>query len=394
MNAVAIICEYNPFHLGHLHQINEVRKSGADCVIGIMSGNFTQRGEVAVMPKHERALSAVRSGVDLVVELPFPYCIGYAEAFAAGGVSVAAGLGVGNICFGSESAEPDKLVRLAKCSLENEFLNRYREYRVQEMRGSASYFEALKEYAGLADEIRSNDILGMHYIRAAMRLGYDMDFTAVQRIGGEYRSLSTDVTIASAAAIRKALREGKDIEGLVPVESALALRESMSGGLAPCFNGSLEAQILSFFRTVSLARLTGIADIPEGFEQRLCGAAHKATSLEEFIGALVNRDFARARICRIIFYCLAGVMRDDLDVESNPIRYVNLLAANRVGCEYLSRIRRDGFVATKVRDITQLGEKAQRQYELSMKADAIYTLALPKWRESGYFIKRAPCIIQ
>ncbi|MBR2371098.1 MAG: nucleotidyltransferase family protein [Clostridia bacterium] len=393
MKTVAIICEYNPFHLGHLHQINEVRKSGADCIIGIMSGNYTQRGEVAVIPKHERALSAVRSGVDLVVELPFPYCIGYAEAFAMGGVSVAKGLGVDSICFGSESADLDALKSLAKCSFDDGFLARYKEYRTEEMRGSASYFEALKDYAAIGNEIRSNDILGMHYIRAAIKLGYSVDFTAIQRIGGKYRSLDVSEEIASASAIRRVLREGGSINGLLPSESLEALRDCVDRRLAPCFNISLEGHILAFFRTVSPSSLSGIADLPTGFEHRLCAAAHEATCIDGFIEALVNRDFSEARVWRIIFYCLLGICREYLDIECNSISYVNLLAANRVGCEYLARIRKSGFVATKVKDIMQLGDAARKQYELSRRADALYTLALPEWRESSYFVKKAPYVV-
>ena len=112
--AFGIVCEYNPFHNGHLHQINEIKKASCEPIICVMSGNLTQRGEMAIADKYARAKMALESGADLVVELPVPFSIASAEYFAAAGVSILARMGVNKLSFGSESADAEKIMKIAQ----------------------------------------------------------------------------------------------------------------------------------------------------------------------------------------------------------------------------------------------------------------------------------------
>ena len=391
MKAVAVICEYNPFHLGHLYQLKEIRRRGADCIIGIMSGNFTQRGEPAIIPKHERAEMAVSAGMDLVVELPFPYCAGYAEAFAAAGVAIAEGLCANEICFGSETGEISILERLAELSLSAEFESAYAARRAD---GAAAFYRLLEELGGV-DGLRSNDILGLQYIRAAKKAGYDIGFSTIRRCGSAYRELGTDSAIPSAGALRSLWSETQSEESLspfIPDSCMRVLRNAVRRGIAPIKSGALDSLVIGTFRLADPCTLSDVADVPVGFANRLCSMANRVTTIDELVKGLTNRDFTPARIMRIILYALTGAHRSDLDIQSSPIGYVNLLAANQVGCKYLSSIRKSDFVLTKAANAPIHDSVQYRRLKLSEKADAIYTLAMPKPVESGYFVKHPPYI--
>ena len=125
MKAVGIICEYNPFHSGHKRQIDTLRDMGYDCIVCVMSGNFTQRGELAMFDKYTRAKTAVLGGADLVFELPFPYSSLSAEGFATAGVHILSSLGIRNISFGSECADKQLLCTAADVISSQGFIQAY-----------------------------------------------------------------------------------------------------------------------------------------------------------------------------------------------------------------------------------------------------------------------------
>ena len=127
MKTTGIICEYNPMHSGHAYQLSVVREGGAECIVALMSGSFTERGEIAVADKYTRAEIALGAGADLVLELPYPYCAGGAEYFATAGVSILDRLSIDRISFGSESGDLDLLLRAAEAALSDEFKSAFRE---------------------------------------------------------------------------------------------------------------------------------------------------------------------------------------------------------------------------------------------------------------------------
>ena len=127
MKIYAVICEYNPFHLGHAYQLSELKRKGA--VVCVMSGSFTQRGDASVLSKYDRAELAVRSGADLVLELPFPYSSASAEIFGRAGVRIADALGcVDALCFGSETGDTESLIALSDRLRAENFQNALSEY--------------------------------------------------------------------------------------------------------------------------------------------------------------------------------------------------------------------------------------------------------------------------
>lgn len=390
-NSYAIICEYNPFHYGHLHQIDTLRQNGAEFIICIMSGNFTQRGDAAIMPKYERALSAIACGADLVLELPFPFSCAYAEAFAAAGVRIAEQAGAQFLSFGSECADIKALSEVADVSLSDDFLHKLS--KGDQSYGNTAYIKLLEESCGVT--LASNDILGFQYIREIKKQGLRLTPTCIKRTGAEYNSeslCSTDGQPSSAAAIRRAISEGKDISEYVPDAVMTIFNRMKKQSCAPTDKALLERAVLLHFRVTPPEHHADVADMPTGFAERMYRAACGSTSLDQMTDTLRNTSFSEARIKRLMLFCICGVKRSDMQADS--VKYAHLLAANENGRRYLAMLRKGGndFIVTKIADIKKLGDTDSRQAELEKRADSLYTLLMPCAKESDYFIKTSPYI--
>ena len=177
MQAVGVICEYNPLHSGHAYQLTKLKE--AQAVICLMSGNFTQRGEAAVLPPAERAAMALAAGADLVLELPFPFCCGSARYFATAGVRALAALGCDTLCFGSECADKDALLAAAARLNEAEFAESLQS-RTPNTGDAAAHFSAL------GDTPASNDILALEYTRAILEEQLLLEIAPILREGAGY----------------------------------------------------------------------------------------------------------------------------------------------------------------------------------------------------------------
>ena len=213
MKTVGIVCEYNPMHTGHKRQIDFARANGAECIVCVMSGNYTQRGEFAVADKYTRARAAAMLGADLVIELPFPFSSMSAEFFSRAAVHILGSLGVDTICFGHECEDVSTLFSAAEAFCSKDFLEK-----LSQSGGigtAKSFFDAYREISGNSYTLGSNDILGAYYISAAKSLFPDMSFLPIRRSGADYKEtkLLSD-TLPSATAIRNALKDGADFSDL------------------------------------------------------------------------------------------------------------------------------------------------------------------------------------
>lgn len=381
--AFGIVCEYNPFHNGHLHQINEIKKASDEPIICVMSGNFTQRGEVAIADKYERAKMALSAGADVVLELPVPHCIASAEYFARAGVHILAGVGVDKLSFGSERANAGEFIRIAEIAASDEFKAECASLS-REAGSAASYLELLAERSGV-ENILSNDILGIEYTKAIIKNGHKMQICPIKREGSAYRETKLcEGEHPSASAIREALC-GSDfgaIESFVPRATFKILCESELSSLDYAKDG-----ILLALRLVDAEKLdVAVSDM--GLVNRILSAAHECTSFDEFEERLQTKKYTKSAIRRAILYILLGIKQSD--IESLP-EYTVLLGASERGREYLSSIRKS---EAEIKIITKPSSvDACRQSELSRKADMLYTMCFTNKKESGAYIKKSPVII-
>ena len=403
MRTVGIICEYNPFHLGHQHQIDILRSMGYDCVVCVMSGNYTQRGEMAIFDKYTRAAAAVTSGADIVVELPFPFSSLSAEGFANAGVHILSSLNVDAISFGSECADIDILERAADAILTPEFKEIYAQLQKSGLGSTAAYFDAIKKITGDSCELLSNDILGISYIAAIKRMGANMSALPIRREGSAYNEIKLfEGILPSASAIRDAIHhaDGKTVSdilsGFVPQSAVSIFTEAEDKGLSPVSIANIEDNILSFFKLMTPAEILSralmrsgggehIAEDGCGICERICNSAKNAGTFDEFIKNCYTSKYPNARINRVILFSVIGV--SDKVASSLP-QYATLLAASVTGREFLAFARKkiDFDIVTKPADApTESNQKI-----LTEMADAFYSSAFPSNVGYDFFIKSRP----
>lgn len=277
MNTIAIICEYNPFHYGHAAQLARLREISPGCaIVCIMSGNFTQRGEPALMPDYDRARAAVLCGADLVLELPQPWASGSAEFFAASGVSIADRLGgIDFLAFGCETDDPAASIRVAERIDSPGFRAALAGAPDDPGEGAAARAARLyREWFGSDDEMlrQPNNLLAVQYCLALRRLGSGITPLPMRRLGSGYHDDTLTQANPSATALRAALRGGETLDALspyLPEQSLDVLRDSIAAGRAPVFVERLEQAILAHYRLADENALAGCASMNGGLNHRL-----------------------------------------------------------------------------------------------------------------------------
>lgn len=372
MKRVGIICEYNPFHSGHELQIEQVRRRYPDSVvISLMSGNYVQRGDLAILPKHIRARIALACGSDLVLELPYPFSGACAQIFAESGVHILDELGAEVICFGSESGDAESLARQSENLMSEDFEKRLKSLIRSSYSGERPYADIRsKAYSELFSDRLSedpNDILAVEYLTAMKKKSSKMEALIIKRQGN-----------FSATAARKAYTKGDfgALGALVP-EKALEILRSYT----PVRLESLEKAVLARFRTAPPGEFSKIHDCPADLSNRMASVARRCDSLEEFFEKCATKKYTNARIRRAVISCMLCVEKE---LFSAPPLFTRLLAANERG---RLAIAQSAFaVMFREGRRWRYGEGARAQMELSDRADSFYDLADENEKERAPFI--------
>lgn len=394
MKAVGLIVEYNPFHNGHLYHLNKSKElSGADSAICIMSGNFIQRGEPAVINKWARAKMALMAGADIVIELPVVYAMSSAEYFADASVKILDSLGVvESICFGSESGDIDGLDMIADVLIREP--GEYKNYLKQALDGGISYPAARQTAVGKfmsgingnVEEIlsHSNNILGIEYIKALKRIKSSIRPLTVKRVANSYNQEDLTGGISSATAIRKSILKNDnsylEVLGTVLPESSMKIiEEEFSSGRGPVFPESFENIMLAELRNMPLNRLRQLPYVGEGLENRIKRAAENSGSMEELIDNICTRRYTRTRIQRCIFSVITGLTASDFkefNLKGGP-QYARVLGFSSKGRELLSTIRRTSRIPLIVKPAdykNSCNPLVSRMLQIEARSTDIYVL--------------------
>ena len=386
MTTVAIVTEYNPFHSGHKYQIDCIRERfGPDTrIVTVMSGNFTQRGEVAILDKGERAKNAIDSGVNLVLELPFPFSISSAELFARGAIAIIDRLGIVDyLAFGSEDGDTDRLVEYAKNCSSSEYNDKLQELIKNE--GGEGYpalcEKAYKLAFGEAAHIVSmtpNNILGIEYIKALIERKSNIKPIAFLRLGADYNDeIVNENAHQSASGIRLALTSGDDSAlNFVPFSTKQSISTCKISGTFPADSQRLSTAIISSIRLNTPSTMGHIHDVGGGLYNRLYASAKEATDLGTLISLTETKKYTRARIRRAIWYSFLGVTSSD--VKESP-EYTQVLGMDEVGKMMLKEIGKQSSlpIVTKPSRSSILSEIAKRQLANSQRADSVFELCKP-----------------
>lgn len=347
MKITGIICEYNPFHLGHKRQLSSIREEDS-AIVCLMSGNFVQRGAPAIVDKSLRAKAAILSGADLVLELPVTVALRSAEGFAQGGVSILSGF-CNQLSFGAEAGDVSLLMDTASFLLTETCSHSLREQLDKGVSFPAARQAALDEH-GLDGSVllQPNNILAVEYCKAILQQASAMKPVCIQR-NSSYHDQTPDKNEPSATALRHLLENSNPWQDFVPPETVSCLENAV---LHTTDRG--ERAILARLRTMSDTEFEALPYGSEGLWRKLMHAARQEATLEDILTATKSKRYTRSRLDRMVMCAFLDINEVLLNA---PVPYVRVLAFNDQGREILKKARQTGH-------FPNAGERQDHPYQL------------------------------
>ena len=383
MKVSGIICEYNPFHNGHYYHIKKTRENGATHIVAVMSGNYVQRGDVAIIDKFERAKAAVKSGADLVIELPVAYSLSSAEVFARGAMYILNAMGcVDEVSFGSESGDINKILSAVKASIAcsqspdlKTLLDSGLSY------PSAMNMLAEKNFGKQVGDVFQwpNNLLAIEYIKAISYLNSKITPFTVTRKNAGHDQPDVICNFASASFIRQNVRENA-YSDLMPKVMFDILSDAVAGGRIAQFS-NLEKAIMYRMRMMTPALIRDVPDVGQGLEHRIY-EARTASTVQEMMEMIKTKRYTMSRIRRILVNALLGITKDDL---TTPPVYGRILAVNERGTDILSVAKGKSRIplATSLSKLGEINAVTRRAAELESLSTDIYSIAMDKVQPVG-----------
>ena len=393
MKATGIIVEYNPFHNGHLYHLQQTKKeTEADMIIAVMSGNFLQRGEPALVSKWARTKMALEGGADIVVELPYVFATQKAETFAFGAVSILDALLVDRLCFGSEHGKIEAFTETLA------YLQNHKQPFDQNIRDAlkqgVSYpkatsmaFEALKGHEDYLDLTQPNNILGYHYVKAIDQLNSTIQPYTILRTGAHYHDETfgeNTGNIASATSIRKSLLiQGEtldEIKNYIPGTTLLHLKnydkEYRMFHQWESYFDLLKYKLL----TTKKEKLKTIYEMEEGLENRLQAEIKYAETFLDFMKKIKTKRYTWTRLQRACTHILTNSTKEEMLGAIERPHYIRLLGMSTKGQQYLNHYKK----RLKLPVISKLSAFKHSQLDLDIKATYAYSCALKEPLKSQF----------
>lgn len=380
-----IIAEYNPFHAGHAYQCAQIRQMLPDCcLLSVMSGNYVQRGDMAIWEKYQRAAFAVQSGgPDLILELSLPSALGSAEYFASGAVRHLLSTGLlTHLSFGSECGEKDLLVRAAQLTESETFIEKRKLLLDTGLGYAAASYQAMGTIDPDCAQLlcSPNDTLGIQYIRSLLHYGAaSVAIIPVTRIGVGHDSL-TPHAYPSASFLRRQLFNHGSAVPYLPAHCSNWERHALS---------SRQTELLSYLRRLTVDDLRTLPHISEGLEYRLHRAIQQSSSFDECVRQASSKRYPASRIRRLL---LSGFLDITQEHAASAPQYLRVLAFNNKGRTALRAMKRTASVPviTKPLSARNLIGDAKQLWELEMRADDLYHFPKPAgtgWKQTAFYQK-------
>ena len=386
MKITAVICELSPFHFGHEHLFRRVKEE-SDAIVAVMSGGFTERGEVGIISKYARARAAISGGADLVLELPFPFSMSGAEKFALGGVDIARSLGcVDEIAFGSETGDVGAITQAAARVLSPEFsraLAAKTGTRHSEPYG-AMYFDTYRELYGDARIFDgSNDILAIAYAKRLVETGSKIKIRAIKREGKNFAGEGDGY--ASASEIRRVILSGGDYARLLPDYSAREIASAIAdGGIYD--TERLFAPLAAIYRVSDTSGFGSAYEMGDELYNRIKSAFADGSSFSDVVDCAAAKSYSPSKVRRAMIFAAIGVTGWDIQ----KVSYTTVLGANKTGCEILKSIKK----TAKIDVVTKPADYSSHAYFLAGKAEALVALARANPAPAGEMMKMSPVIVE
>ena len=401
---VGIIAEYNPFHNGHSYHIQNTKaQTGADFVVAVMTGNFTQRGNTSVINKWEKTKMALNGDADLVIELPTIYSISSAENFASGAVKILNELGiVDTISFGMEADDVSTLNNIAnvlvneppeyKAILEHE-LGKGNSFPKARENALMMYLNDIKRYANVLKG--SNNILAIEYLKALKKQKSSLVPFGVKREKVYYNSTKIIDEYASATGIRNLLLHNQleEVRKVVPAKSYSILLNNLRQGTYVLDIIAYNDEIIYKLRSMTVKQIANLPDVSEGLEYLIKDVSNKTNNLIELINGIKSKRYTQTRIQRILLYALLGITKNDMELSKKITPYIRVLGCSEKGKMLLSQINSKAKVITSLKkyEVSNKNKRfcigkqkaLNRMLEIDKLATDIYTLGYKKDSKAG-----------
>lgn len=393
---LAVICEYNPFHNGHLYHLKEsIKQVCPDFVVAIMSGNFVERGNTALINKWSRAEMALNSGVDMVIELPTLYAISSAENFATGAIKLLNSFKTDTyLSFGSECGDLDLLYKFTDILIRepkeyvtmlNHELSKGLSYPKARENALLLYINDIRNSASVLSG--SNNILAIEYLKQIIKTNSNITPITIKRKGPEYSSLSASNKMASATAIREMLLQKNSVRSFMPKTSYSILKDEIINGRFVLDIRQFGKEIIYKLRTMSIEQIANLPDVSEGLEYKIKSASNSCNNLDTLLMMIKSKRYTMTRIYRIMLYALLDISKQDYENSKKVNPYVRVLGVSEHGKLLLSELSRNRKlnVITSVKDFmdNSSNKVLKSMLEKDIFATNVYTLEYKKNFESN-----------
>ena len=357
MNVIGIVCEYNPFHLGHLYQLKKIKEMYPHSIIIVVcSSNFTQRGDVSIINKWDKTKIALDYGVDIFIELPFGYATQSSDIFAKGAIEILNHLKIDTLVFGSESNNIQELTNLANIQLNNkEYNNIVKDYLDNGINYPTALSKALSDITNTTIN-KPNDLLGLSYIKEIIKNDYKITPVTIKRTN-DYHSKDINSNIINASLIRKLLIEKNDITNYIPNNTYKYLKRLSLNDFYPY----LKYQIIN-----NSNKLNNYQTVDEGIENRIIKNIYKSSNYNELVMNIKTKRYTYNKINRMLLHILTNFTKEE--AQSIKIDYIRLLGFTNAGQKYLNSIKKD----INIPIITRYKPNISNLLDLEFRANSIY----------------------
>lgn len=372
MKTLGIISEFNPFHNGHKYLLDRAKKElKADLAISIMSGDFVQRGEAAIMDKFSRANVAVKCGFDLVIEMPSFVTLQSAEFFAEKSVNILNKVDIDYLVFGIENINPDEFLKSCKIIIENEksIDSRIKSLVASGLSYPKSHNKALLDFVS-SDFLSSNNILALEYMRALYKINSKIKPYPINRIKTKNEDQSiNDKNFASSTAIRNNLCQ--DIKSLIPNESYKELSNFMNEYKS--FDNSYIYKIFRYKILIEKSDMSNILGYENGLDKYLSKIARTNGSYNNFLNQATSLRYTKSRIKRLV---LNYILSYTIDLNDHDLSFINILAFSKKAAENFKNISKNLNIIINKSDLKNLNNTDLLIYKKMIEASNLYSLGI------------------
>ncbi len=368
MHIIGIICEYNPFHNGHLYHLNKIKELFPNSlIILILNGYFTQRGDLSILSKKDKTLISLQNNIDLIIELPFIFGTQSADTFANTSLYILNKLKCEYLVFGSESNDIDSIIKMVNYTIDNkeEYNKEVKKY----LDAGYNYPTSLAKALNMNFNFKSNDLLGISYVKSIIENKYHIKPLTIERTN-DYLDLLDNSEIVSATNIRNKLLNNENIEKYLPQ------RENIQKISLNNYFDYLK------YKIITDDHLDRYLSVDEGIDNCLKKVINEVNNIEELIEKVKSKRYTYNKIRRMLVHILMGLTKEDN--QNIKMDYIKVLGFNNKGKDYLNKIKKD-------LDISLIPNKDSLVYQYELRCASIYDLVVKednlKWEKSNKPLK-------